>query len=251
VRPCPYCSQAIGDYAQVCPFCRSNLVGTSNVPGQAETSGKAIGSLVCGFLFFFPPSAILAVIMGHLSLSEIRRSAGRLCGRGVAIAGLVLGYMGLSFIPILIIAAIAIPNLLRAKMAANEASTVASLRTYNTVLLRYATECPKQGYPPDATYIELEDSDAVTCPQAQEGLRNVPKAGALPMKSGYRFFYIPMQYDGEGHISKYGLSADPVTPGATGAKHFYTDETGVIRFTLRGGADSKSPPVPSKSPPVQ
>jgi len=100
--------QAIGEYAQVCPFCRSNLVGPSGLPRQAETSGKAIGSLVCGLLFFFPPSAILAVIMGHLSLSEIRRSAGRLGGRGVAIAGLVLGYAGLSFIPVLIIAAIAI-----------------------------------------------------------------------------------------------------------------------------------------------
>lgn len=243
MRLCPYCSQAIGEYAQVCPFCRSNLVGPSGLPGQAETSGKAIGSLVCGLLFFFPPSAILAVIMGHLSLSEIRQSAGRLGGRGVAVAGLVLGYAGLSFIPILIIAAIAIPNLLRSKMAANEASAVASLREYNEALEAYAAQCPKQGYPPDPTYIELEDSGAVTCPQAQAGQRNVPKAGALPVKAGYRFFYIPMQYNGEGHISKYGLSGDPVAPGATGTRHFYTDETGIIRYALFGGADSKSPPV--------
>src|SRR5713226_7615525 len=84
------------------------------------------------------PAAIVAVIMGHLSLSDIQKSAGRLGGKGMAIAGLVLGYLGLSFIPIVIIAAIAIPNLLRAKMAANEASAVASLRTYNTALSRYA-----------------------------------------------------------------------------------------------------------------
>jgi hypothetical protein len=213
------------------------------VYGQPETSGKAIGSMVCGFLFFFPPSAILAVIMGHLSLSDIRRSAGRLGGKGMAIAGLVLGYAGLSFIPILIIAAIAIPNLLRAKMAANEASAIASLREYNDTLEVYAVQCPKQGYPPDPTYIGMEGFGGITCPQAQSGQRKVPKAGALPMKSGYRFFYIPMQYDGDGHISKYGLSADPITPGATGVRHFYTDETGVIRFALRGGADSKSPQV--------
>src|SRR6267142_913888 len=155
---CPYCSQAIGEYAQVCPFCRSNLVGPSGLPGQAETSGKAIGSLVCGFLFFFPPSAVLAVIMGHLSLSEIRRSAGRLGGKGLAIGGLVLGYAGLSFIPILIIAAIAIPNFLRAKMAANEASTVASLRNYNQALLKYAVQCPDHGYPPNPRYIGLDNS---------------------------------------------------------------------------------------------
>ena len=243
MRLCPYCSQAIGDYAQVCPFCRSNLVGSSNVPGQAETSGKAIGSLVCGFLFFFPPSAILAVTMGHLSLSEIRLSAGRLGGRGLAIAGLVLGYIGLSFIPILIIAAIAIPNLLRAKRAANEASTVASLRTYNTVLRRYATECPKQGYPPDATYLTLDGSGPVTCPPPQGGPGMAPAGGTLPVKWGYQYFYIPMKRDAAGHVSTYGLAADPVTPGVTGMRHFYTDETGIIRSTLGGGADSKSPPV--------
>ncbi len=240
---CPYCSQAIGEYAQVCPFCRSNLVGPSGLPGQAETSGKAIGSLVCGLLFFFPPSAILAVIMGHLSLSEIRRSAGRLGGRGVAIAGLVLGYAGLSFIPVLIIAAIAIPNLLRAKMAANEASTVGSLRTYNTALLRYAAQCPKQGYPPDPTYLMADSSGPVTCPQSQGSPTILPAGGSLPEKSGYQYFYIPMRRDAAGHIVKYGLSADPVTPGATGRRHFYTDETGIIRASLRGGADSKSPPV--------
>jgi type IV pilus assembly protein PilA len=244
MRPCPYCAQTIGDDAQTCPFCRSNLmVWPSAIGGHSETSGKAIGSLVCGILFFFPPSAVVAVIMGHLSLSEIRRSAGRLGGKGMAIAGLVLGYAGLAWVPILIIAAIAIPNLLRSKMAANEASAVATLRDYNEALENYATQCPKQGYPPDPTYVESEDSGAVTCPEAQAGPRNVPKAGALPAKSGYRFFYIPMQYDGEGHISKYGLSGDPVAAGATGKRHFYTDETGVIRYALFGGADSKSPPV--------
>lgn len=241
MRPCPFCAQTIDDHAPVCPFCRANLAGAPAVYSEPETSGKAIGSLVCGILFFFPPSAVLAVIMGHLSLSEIRRSAGRLSGKGMAIAGLVLGYAGLAWVPILIIAAIAIPNLLRAKMAANETSAIATLREYNDTLEEYAAQCPNRGYPPDPTYIG--ENSAVTCPQALSGQRNVPKAGALPMKSGYRFFYIPMQYDGEGHISKYGLSGDPITPGTTGAKHFYTDETGVIRFTLRGGADSKSPPV--------
>jgi hypothetical protein len=44
-------------------------------------------------MFAFPLS-ILAIIFGHLSLSEIRKSAGRLKGEGMAIAGLVLGYVG-------------------------------------------------------------------------------------------------------------------------------------------------------------
>ena len=249
MKPCPYCAGTIEDHAQVCPVCNMNLVTPASAlgvhsttpPGNPETSGKAIASLTCGILFFFLPSAIVSVIMGHLSLSDIRQSAGRLGGRGMAIAGLVLGYVGLAFVPILIIAAIAIPNLLRAKMAANEASAVASLRTYNTALARYAVECPKQGYPPNPTYLELDGSRPSTCPQ--ESLASIPQGGALPVKWGYRYFYTPMKRDAAGNISKYGLAADPVTPGATGVTHFYTDETGIIRSSLRGGADSKSPPV--------
>src|SRR5262249_32129647 len=92
--------------------------------GPATTSGKAIGSLVCGIISVFP-FCLVAIILGHLSLSEIRKSAGRLKGDGMAIAGLVLGYLGIVAIPIiLIVAAIAIPNLLRARQAANEASAV-------------------------------------------------------------------------------------------------------------------------------
>jgi type IV pilus assembly protein PilA len=249
MRPCPYCAKSIEDQAQVCPFCNTNLAappaatGFQFTPplGNQETSGKAIASLVCGILFLFLPSAIAAVIMGHLSLSDIRRSAGRLGGRGMAIAGLVLGYAGLAILPILIIAAIAIPNLLRARMAANEASAVASLQTYNTALARYAVECPKQGYPPNPAYLELDGSRPSTCPQ--ESLTSIPQGGELPVKSGYRYFYIPMKRDAAGHISKYGLAADPVAPGATGVRHFYTDETGLIRSSLRGGADSKSPQI--------
>jgi len=65
---------------------------------------------ICGFLFPFLLS-IAAIILGHLSLSEIKKSAGRVTGQGLAIAGLVLGYLGIVTIPvILIIAAIAIPN---------------------------------------------------------------------------------------------------------------------------------------------
>ena len=157
LRPCPYCAQTIEDQAPVCPFCKRTLIlppGARGapppplpVPGSSGTSGKAIASLICGIFFFFFPSAILAVIMGHLSLSDIKRSAGALAGRGVAIAGLVLGYAGLAVVPILIIAAIAIPNLLRARMAANEAFAVGCLRSYQYALGEYAAKCPKLGFP--------------------------------------------------------------------------------------------------------
>src|ERR1700751_2141309 len=125
---CPYCAQGIPDDVVFCPKCGTQmgtpLPDSPNYrqpppPGfQPPTSGKAMGSLISGLFFFFLPASILAVVLGHLSLSEIRKSAGRLKGQGIATVGLVLGYMGVAAIPfILIIAAIAIPNLLRAKMA--------------------------------------------------------------------------------------------------------------------------------------
>src|SRR5258708_29182517 len=106
----------------------------------AETSGKAIVSLVCGLFLFAFPMSILAIIFGHLSLSEIRKSAGRIKGEGLAMTGLVLGYLGLAAIPvILIIAAIAIPNLLRARMAANESSAVRNVRSLVVAEVTYSS----------------------------------------------------------------------------------------------------------------
>ena len=75
------------------------------------TSGLAIGSLVCGLLSFFTLglTGIAAVIMGHLSLSRIKSSAGALSGRGMAIAGLIMGYFGFVLVGIAILAALAVP----------------------------------------------------------------------------------------------------------------------------------------------
>ncbi len=243
MKPCPYCAKTIEDYAQSCPFCGRNLAAPASAPGvysgmppgDLGTSGKAIGSLVCGILFFFLPAAIAAVVMGHLSLSDIKRSAGRLGGKGMAIAGLVLGYLGLSFIPILIIAAIAIPNLLRAKMAANEASAVGSLRTLNTACVTYATE-----YKSFPLYLANLGPGAHPSANASD---LVDGALASGQKSGYLFTYEPGPMQ-DGAITSYEVHADPVTPEATGRRHFFTDQTGIIRSTLHVQANSESPPLP-------
>jgi type IV pilus assembly protein PilA len=247
LKQCPNCKNNLADYVPTCPHCGVNLVVTPLAGAQAawtgppETSGKATASLVCGILFFFWPAALAAVILGHLSLSEIKRSAGRLAGQGRAVAGLVLGYVGLAFIPfILIIAAIAIPNLLRSKMAANEASAVGSLRTYNTAMVTYATECPNIGYPKVLANLGPGVADGDKCEHANllESRLSVP----TPAKSGYRFYYMP-EADANGVMTKYVLAADPINPGTTGIRHFFMDETGVIRYSMRGGADVNSEPL--------
>jgi type IV pilus assembly protein PilA len=242
VRPCPYCAEAIEDHAQICPFCNTNLVapvGSSGrqadiPPANPTTSGKAIVSLVCGFLFFFLPTAVLAVIMGHLSLSEIRRSAGRIGGRGMAIAGLVLGYAGLSVIPVLIIAAIAIPNLLRARMAANEASAVASLRRIDSACVNYASE--QKSFPPSLARLGQSASSSA------DGAALLDNALASGQKTGYLFTYRPGATR-DGVTDSYQVYADPINQGVTGTRHFFSDQTLIIRGSRETQANADSPPL--------
>src|SRR5260221_495685 len=88
----------------------------------ARTDGKAVASLILGIVSIFLClgifSGIPAVILGHLSLSGIRKSMGRTQGSGMATAGLIMGYIGIAF-GLLIVPAIMIPNLIRARIAAN------------------------------------------------------------------------------------------------------------------------------------
>jgi hypothetical protein len=77
---------------------------------QRGTNGLAIASLVLGIVWVWWLGSILAVIFGHVSLSQIRRSNGTQGGRGLAIAGLVLGWVGIATLTLVVIAAIANPG---------------------------------------------------------------------------------------------------------------------------------------------
>lgn len=110
---CPYCSAIIADDVRFCPKCGTEMGsplpdspayrGPLPAGFDPPTSGKAIGSLMSGFFFLFLPASIVAVVLGHLSLSEIRKSAGRMKGQGIATAGLVLGYIGIAVVPFIIL----------------------------------------------------------------------------------------------------------------------------------------------------
>ena len=136
---------------------------------------------------------------------------------------------------ILIIAAIAIPNLLRSKMAANEASAVGSLRTLTTANVTYNSTYGNQfspdlptlgGVPPTATCASalLVDNVLATAIAGSSG------------KSGYTFNYMagtPITNPPPGctaGVLAFAIQADPVVAGQTGTRHFCVDQTGVIRF---------------------
>jgi type IV pilus assembly protein PilA len=137
---------------------------------------------------------------------------------------------------ILIIAAIAIPNLLRAKMAANEASAVGSLRTINTSSVVYSTNYG--GYPPTLVSLSGPSGGTPTSSSA-ELIDTVLASGA---KSGYSFSYTTGATDSSGNILAYTLTAIP-TGTTTGQRQFFTDQTNVIRGNLAGTADINSTPL--------
>ena len=225
--------------------------------GPKETSGKAIASLICGIFFLVFPAAVAAIILGHLSLSEISKSAGRLTGRGLATTGLVLGYFGaVGLIPfILIIAAIAIPNLIRARIAANESSAVAALRTIDAAALSYS-EKYSNGFPPDLLTMDGVDAGAPGCDHAQL----IGSVLATGQRNGYVFTYTAIFPDATpsgafpkpsaeaaakgctvGGSSGFAVTAVPASAG-TGSASYFVDQTGIIRIGRNGGpADSDSP----------
>ena len=244
MKICPACQKENYDTAVKCQYCGASLRGAARTPGLGEspaaapegTSGKAIWSLICGVFFLFFPAAALAVVLGHIARSEIRRSGGRLSGGGMAATGLALGYVGLSLIPILMIAAIAIPGLLRAKMAANEASAVTSLRLIYTACDSYHGAYGV-GYP--KSLANLGPSASASAEAA-----NIIDANlASGQKSGYLFSYRTGGRVDAASPMRYVVNADPITPGTTGTRHFFTDQTGIIRWGANHPASGESPPL--------
>jgi type IV pilus assembly protein PilA len=138
---------------------------------------------------------------------------------------------------ILIIAAIAIPNLLRSKMAANEASAVGSLRTLNTAAVTYSTSYGM--YPQNLTLL-----GPITSGNASSGLADlIDSVLASGTKSGYAFSWSTGSTDANGNYLNYAIYASPTSLGTTGQRYFYTNESGVIRANVSAAASATSTPL--------
>jgi len=139
---------------------------------------------------------------------------------------------------ILVIAAIAIPNFMRSRIAANESASVQNMRnitTGNVVYsstygVGYAPSLPALGPPPGS---------------AQPSAANaalIDDILALGTKSGYTYLYTPGP-PVNGIVDTFQLNANPVTPGVTGNRYFYTDDSCVIRQNLSAVASASDTPI--------
>lgn len=116
---------------------------------QLKSSALAIWSLVLGIIgivtlmcFFGPLFAIPSVICGHMALKRVKQSNGALGGHGIALAGLITGYvgLGLAILMIPLYAAIAIPNFVKARETARRNTCINNLRIIDGAKQRWAME---------------------------------------------------------------------------------------------------------------
>ena len=138
---------------------------------------------------------------------------------------------------ILIIAAIAIPNLLRSKIAANQSSAVASLRTINTSEVTYSSTY-NQGY--TSTLAQLGPPASGSATSSNAGLIDSVLSGGT--KSGYTFTYTAGTAVGASTPS-YQVTANPVAVGTTGQNYYFTDDSNVIRMNTSQTASASDSPI--------
>jgi type IV pilus assembly protein PilA len=128
---------------------------------------------------------------------------------------------------ILIVAAIAVPNFLRSRMRANEASAVASLRVLNTAAVTYSITYPSFGFPAQLTTMGGVNPCSASSTQACL----IDDYLAQGIKAGYVFVWAG---DGATPSVSFTITGTPQAVGSTGQRMFCTDQSGVIRYDPTG-----------------
>ena len=138
---------------------------------------------------------------------------------------------------ILIIAAIAIPNLLRARIAANESSAVSSIRTINTAQISYQSSYPTVGYASSLSVLGPPAAGACPTPNSSFACLvdfAVSNAGtAAKAKSGY---YFSLTAGGGTAGQSYDVGGSPAVFNQSGVRNFCSIEDGVVRFNNSGSS---------------
>ena len=217
----------VGWSDETCKACGASLTANYSHWDQSEgqEKGLAIFALILGIASFFTfgllfVGAIVGIVVAAKAMGRVRREPLRYGGRGIAIAGLVLNIVSLSsVVPIALIAAIAIPNLLASRRAANEASAIRSLYEISLAEATYHDNFERYG-----TLEELAAQNLITS-KLSSGTRN-----------GYNFT-IELTTD-EKNVEGFAAVGVPETYRNSGIRSFYVDESSVIRAGDNHGGPS-------------
>jgi type IV pilus assembly protein PilA len=213
-------------------------VAHNNYASRAESQegpnkGLAIFALVLGIISFLTfgllgMGALTGIIIASVALGKVKRNPWKYGGRGMAIAGLILSITSLAIVvPFGIVAAIAIPNLLAARMAANEASAMYSLRKIAAAEGAYQDKFERYGTLDELAVEQLID------PALGSGLKN-----------GYKF-KIELTTNDDTNEPGFEIVSVPTTYQSSGRRSFYIDDSFVIR-----GVDNRGAPATEFDSPV-
>jgi type IV pilus assembly protein PilA len=197
------------------------------------------------------PQMMAALQMGRLA-PEMAESFAHLTGQGTPTVMCAYGEerairaastsLGFDAGAILVVAAIAIPNLLRSRMAANEASAVGTIRTVNTAEITYAATYAQKGFTPDLATLGPDPGRANTPSADRANLIDATlggakcKAGSWCIKSGFRFSLTSECK--QKLCDEFVVVGTPIADN-TGARSFCSTSDGVVRY--KSGSPLTSP----------
>ena len=209
---------------------------------QQPRRGFAIASLVLGILGLptiglLGVGAMAGIILGVIALVKASKAPAEYGGRGMAVAGIALAVISILLTPFIgIIAAIAIPSLLRARVSANEAAAIGDIRT--VIMAEGAYQSANGGY-----YDRLEClAQPATCIPAYAGPSMLSaEIARAATKNGYRRSFHagapasprPPAVSPTSMMS-YAYATVPDKKGTTGVRAFCGDHTGVVCYKLDG-----------------
>jgi len=137
---------------------------------------------------------------------------------------------------ILLLSGIAIPSLIRSRMAGNEASAVQTLKQMATASVAYQVQCDDLGFEASLTLLGSGSGD---CTSGANLLDNILGGSVAPKKSGYVFTFTG---DGQTPSVAYTIQADPLS-SFSGSRHFFVDQTGTVRENDTAQATASDSPL--------
>lgn len=241
---CPQCQLPNPVGTSYCARCGAPLQAAQRPPmggmvaAAGESKGMAITALVLGILSPLLAcvgvgfvTALVAVILGIVAMVKANKAPGVYGGKGLAIAGTILG--GLTLVALPIVAAIAIPSLLRARVSANEAMAIGDIRTVISAEAAYQASS-------GGAYGTLEClGTPASCISNFTGPVFIdPTLASGAPKGGYRRTFHPgppaasaMTQSG---LNTFAYTAVPLEPNRTGVRGFCGDSSGRICQTMDG-----------------